>query len=229
MRKYVELERPVAVVCPSRNRPEALERMIQSVFDTSNQASVLVYIDADQESIYRPLLERPHVHAIYGTQIGPVHAANKLIDVHRGHCHIYGMVPDDSQFSTPGWDDYLIDRFGKFPKEIGVIAAAHNGGDYVNFPWVSRNWIETVGWYYYPKNFHHCCDSILEMLGEATEIEYASPQEFAMNHDLQHTFNRDKYAPDLEGFLNFCVGERREIVRRLREARKDGHGRPSET
>jgi len=49
---------------------------------------------------------------------------------------------------------------------------------------------------------------------------YAKENEFSMRHDMAPSFNREKLEVDLYGFLHWCVGERRSLVQRIREARK---------
>jgi len=43
----------IALLCPTRGRPESLGVMRESVGRTSNNADVLVYVDSDQKDIYR--------------------------------------------------------------------------------------------------------------------------------------------------------------------------------
>jgi len=202
----------------TRERPAELQRLAESLLATSTKAALIVWCDEDQIVSYAEGVKwGPRVVMHGGTRIGPVAAANSLCHLYRDPIRIYGMVPDDAIFKTPGWDDYIIKTFEAMPRRIGVIAAAHNGGEYVNFPWVSREWIESVGWLYYPHNFHHCCDSILEILGECTNMVYAKPEEFSMHHELVTTFNREKFVADCYNFLAWAVGERRTLVKRIRE------------
>jgi hypothetical protein len=217
----------IGVIVPSRERVEDLRGVYASMIETSTEAVMLLYIDNDQEAAYAEFKDLPRCHMLVGNRVGPVSSANTLCDRFRGSVRIYGMVPDDAQFLTRGWDRYLTETFEAMPGRVGVISAAHNGGSYVNFPWVSREWVETVGWYFYPHNFHHCCDTILEVLGEATRIEYARPDQFEMHHDLKHTMNRDQFDGDLMGCLNWLVGERRELVRRIRAAIERGSHEPA--
>lgn len=208
----------IAVVCPSRDRPKALKKCIESMLSTSTKAAFICYIDEDQIQEYAKLdLWGPRVAMHVGSRIGPVNAANTLCHLYRKPLRIYGMVPDDCWFETKGWDDFAIQTIDSFPNRIGLLSAAHNGGNYVNFPWVSREWIDTVGWLYYPHNFHHCCDSIIELLGDCTHLHEARPEDFSMHHELVTTLNRDKFAADCLNFLTWCIGERRDIVRKLRE------------
>src|SRR5262249_37332382 len=147
----------------------------------------------------------PRVRVIFGPRIGPVGVSNTIPHLYRDPRRIYGMIPDDSLFLSAQWDRYLIDAFEHMKGRIGVVSAAHSGGDYVNYPWVSREWIEVVGWYYYAPNFHHCGDSILEILGECTgTMVYAPAAKFFMHHDLLHEFNRDKMNDDAFNFLIWC-------------------------
>lgn len=225
---------------PSRERIDDLCKAIQSMIDTSTEATAIVYCDIDQENHYWPALqaigasldhfdrgkavrrvqgESPRIICHVAPQQGPIASSNHIYSYYREGYTVFGMIPDDSEFKTPGWDRYLLDNMDGFRNRIGVVAAAHNGGDYVNFPWVSREWIDTVGWYFLPTNFHHCADSAIEILGEcAGAILYAPPDKFTMHHQLRHTFNRDKFEVDAQGFLFWCVGDRRAVVSRIKDA-----------
>jgi hypothetical protein len=230
-------ETSICVMCPTRDEPESLQKIYATMLKTSTDAKMVAFVDSDQRDLYRSGLavpftlaretkpgtneltfenpgERLIVHI--GARHGPVASCNTIVRVYGFKA--YGMVPDDCAFLTPGWDRFLMEEIQKFPKHIAIIAAAHNGGEYLNFGWVSRRWIDTVGWYFAPSQFHHCADSVLEILGECSNsISYATHEQFAMHHELRHAFNRDRYLEDCQSFLVWCVGERRALVKRLRE------------
>lgn len=227
----------ILAVCPSRERTADARECAQSFLDTAKDpaTSLCFYIDRDQERAYTDafLDLAPVLHSVVngqvhhrertgrvillvGNRIGPVSASNLVVHHYRDPFSIYGMLPDDSLFKTPGWDLYLKSKLDSpIPH---MVSAAHTGGDHVNFPWVNRPWVEAVGWYYYPHSFHHCGDTILELLGEcANAMTYTTRDEMFMHHQLRHTFNRDKYKDDCENFLMWTVSDRRATVASVRE------------
>jgi hypothetical protein len=198
--------------------------MVRTMIKTSTRARALGYVDDDQRELYEAGLKiefpqgvPPEILMTYGPRIGPVASCNAMVGKLPG-MRIYGMVPDDAEFRTKGWDEWLVGAIDSLPKRLGVVSAAHNYGSYVNFPWVSAEWINLLGWYFYPKNFHFCCDTILELLGEATRIIYAQPDEFLMFHQGQATINPEAYADATNTFLHWVVNERRQLLEKIRGA-----------
>ena len=211
----------IAVVCPTRDRVQGAIALAKSVRETATKAKVVFYIDEDQRDMYRPLVEEcPESVFHYGPKIGPVASDNVLAETYR-EFSVYGVGIDDALFTTPGWDDYLLDQVNAFPGRIGVVSANHwENPTFVNFAYVSREWIDTVGWLAFPKLYHRCWDSVLEMLGEATNMVYAPRGKFRIEHDPSHASNMETFHPDCEKFLYFCVIDRKEIIPRLKEAMK---------
>lgn len=218
-----EMIGPIAVVCPTMHRPENCKRLVDSFLATTADATLFLLLSDPNDLVTYAdaLVDNPRVHwGLSNHTGGPVSIAEGAIHNIREPFTIIGMVPDDCEFTTPGWDQFLKKAFDKFPKKIGVVSAWHRYGSHVaNFPWVTREWIEAVGWYWYPNNFHFCCDTILEVLGECSNsIHYCTPDEFNIEHHHEPSMNRDKYQHDLDGMFNFIVFERRMIVDRIKVA-----------
>lgn len=215
----------IGVLCPTRRAPAVFARMARSLMATSTRARILAYVDDDQREIYESALPKefplgmpPEISITFGPQIGPVASCNHLVANAIPGIRIFGMVPDDAEFRTKKWDEWLVSQIDQMPNRLGVVSAAHNYGSYVNFPWVSQEWINLVGWYFYPKSFHFCCDTILELLGEATKIVYATSDEFQMFHEGLATLNPEHYGDATNTFLAWVVTERRDLVQKIRQA-----------
>jgi hypothetical protein len=100
-----------------------------------------------------------------------------------------------------------------------VVSAYHAHGPWVNFPYVSRDWIERVGWYACPQTHHYCWDTVMELLGEATRIDYAKQHDFEIEHDaIQDGSQIPAFEMDCVQFLSWVITTRREIVQKLRAA-----------
>lgn len=213
----------LVISCPTRNQPQMALETIRSACLTS-KAEIWLYIDEDQRDLYRGYIDGGDGwKAMVGPRIGPAKANNAIIDANPGAA-AYGWVDDNARFMTPGWDEYVLDELNKFPGRIGVVSAHHNSGPFVNFACVSNRWVETIGWLAYPEVFHMCWDTILEMLGEATQIVYAPEDKFRVEHhpELSGTPNRaELFKVDSEKFLWWCVGERYDLVKKLRAAAKE--------
>lgn len=177
----------VLVLCASRDRNIALQRMIDSVKATSTKADVAIYVDDDQAKDYA------HTSGIFvGPRIGPVASLNYLWELHPGY-EAYGAATDDSEFLTPGWDDWVLNCSAWFDRHIGVMAphsqpairdwSKNPSRSRMDFPWVTAKFAEAAGWFAYPEAKHFYWDVVLEVIGHRTAISYATPEQFSMGHD----------------------------------------------
>jgi len=206
------------VLCPSRDRPQQLDRMLKSVMETS-QAVVAVYLDEDNSFKYIDVFPKykDRVLVTVGPRIGPAKACQDLV-VRHPEFEVYGLGVDDSIFTTPDWDRFVDDCLQSFPKRLGVVSAFHGHARWVNFAYVSRQWIEHVGWYVCPDLDHFCWDTVLEMLGDATNIVYATREQFFIDHRAEYTVaaGGGNIEPDSTKFLWWCVIGRHDLVQKLK-------------
>ena len=209
----------IGVVCPTRNRLDRAIDLYRSLKATSGQARLLYYIDDDQKEAYAPLeTVAQDAGFLYGPKVGPCDSVNRLV-AHFPEHTIYGVAPDDSLFLTQAWDQWLIDKFNSFPGRLGVVSPSHDLGDFVNFPFVSREWIEVLGWFAYPTAYHFIWDTVLELLGDATRICYAPGEKFSMkNLAMPPTDYEECFQKDCQGFLWWSVGERKKMIVKMRAA-----------
>lgn len=207
---------PIAVLCPSRDRPQDLLTLAESMRATSKRTHLYAYADFDQSHDYEGIDFGERTTVLYGPRIGPVASFNALQE--KFPAEVWGAATDDSVFGTPDWDEWLLAEFEKFPHRIGVVSPAHYFGEFVNFPYVSKEWVEAAGFFAYPKAFHFIWDTVLEMLGEATNLVYATPEQFHVTHNAKLQTNLDHLSDDYGAYLWWCVRDRREIVQRIRAA-----------
>jgi hypothetical protein len=190
-----------AVLIPSRNRPGQLEETIQSVRDTAEFADVLVYIDDDQRELYSSLVAdevrktdgRTIFH--YGPRIDTVASLNALVEWHPDYT-AYGVMTDNSVMTSSGWDIYLQEVLDYFPGRLGVVSPGHNCGHYVDQPFVSREWVDVVGWYAYPKFIHYAWPLLTGVIGGQTGICHCPDNKFGISHDYIPGYWEDKYVAD---------------------------------
>lgn len=205
-----------AVLIPSRDRSEQLAKAIASVIATS-EATVLVYIDDDQRRNYEHLeLAGAHrVRWLYGPRIGVVGSANALVKSFPGY-DAYGLITDDSCITTPGWDKWTLDAIAQFPHGLLVVSPHHPHGYHVDMPFVSREWIERVGWYACPLMKHYAWPIATGLIGEMTAIVHAPETAFHIEHDYDPTANRAVRANDYEAFFAFVSRDLPGVVDSLR-------------
>ena len=216
------------IICPSRSRPEYLKKMIKSFVETSTVAHMVVRLDEDQRELYAGVEAPERVFLEYGPKVGPGGSingsayTNMVLSQERNQMALrpydaFCAAPDDAEFVTPGWDLYALEVIKSFPGRIGVVSAAHGQGTFLNYPCVSKEWINVLGWYAHPSIYHFCWDTMHELLGDATSIVYAPKDKWLMEHQgLPQEMG--KYGVDCEAFLIWCVLERPQVVQRLRAA-----------
>jgi glycosyl transferase/beta-hydroxylase protein BlmF len=92
---------------------------------------------------------------------------------------IVGLFGDDIIFRTRGWDSQVVDAFKEWPDKIGVVYGSDGWQNekLCTHPFLSRRWIETVGYIAYDGFFHYCVDT--------------------WTHDIAKRIGRLKYLPNV--------------------------------
>lgn len=199
----------IAVLCPTRDRPSHLAKLVNSVMKTSTNARVYAYIDEDQKDLYAPTIKSmdpaSRLTVFHGNRVGPAASANGLLK--HVDAEIYGLITDDSVVLTSGWDRWLEAAIDSFPGRIGVASPAHNHGPHVDMPFVSREWINRLGWFAQPGVRQYCWPSLLYVLAleiGPNRVRRASPKEFFIQHDELST-NANGIKDDAIEFYAFLI------------------------
>jgi len=211
----------ILVICPTRDRPDDAEALLDSLLATSENTVLGLYVDDDQRDLYQRFYGRERVLVTCGPRLGPAPSYNAVWRSYP-QFEIYGVACDDIRFLTPGWDEYVHIMIEHFRGRIGVVSADHNGHASVGYPYVSRQWIEILGWLMCPAMTHFTCDTVIELLGDATELVRAPRSCFAI-HDLAYaTAERaEKLAKDATAFVEWCTEPRRRAIHSLLDARAE--------
>jgi len=205
----------VAVLCPTRDRPEPFRDMVASVRKTAMKADVLAYVDEDQREFYG--VNPPGSQVVYGSRIGPVAALNHLVEKFPDYS-AYGIITDDTTLNDKDWDVWVQAAMNNFPNRLAVVSPRHNLGEHVDMPFVSRNWIDVVGWYACPETYHFCWPILTGLIGEMTAIVHAPEPGFSITHNgLPHS-NTDIREKDAQSFFTYVALKLPEVVHKLREA-----------
>lgn len=166
----------IALLCPSKGRPEKLARMIKSALDTST-CKLNFYIglsieDYDKYGFANFQNDRVDcfVKADFPELLPTAHKWNILADIARNdpltlqsygykgtdaNNSLFMIAGDDMFFDTPGWDKAIIDHYEKLSNKIHVYNLQDSRDkDGVPHPIVTREYIEAMG-YIYPPIFLH--------------------------------------------------------------------------
>jgi len=213
----------LAVICPTRDRPDRFIKMAESVYKTTRNAAVLAYIDDDQKTRYaRKVLESdvPMFHREYKPRVGRAAAINHLCDNFKEY-RAYLLVSDDIEFIRSGWDEEVLMAMASFKDDIGVVHLSTGIPEgWVNWPCVSRKWLDAVGWFNPPNLKHYCQDTALQAMGQAlNRIRYIEPP-VLMHHCDVDKGGGEHYKYDVEQFLWFMAKDFGPALDRLRKAMK---------
>jgi len=207
----------IGVLIPTRDRPQHFERAARSVYKTGLKADVLAYIDDDQEKDYPDTLAG--VKRLVGPRIGPVASANVLVEKFPDYS-VYGLITDDTTMVCRDWDEWVLAAMDSMAGRIVVVSPRHNLGEHVDMPFVSREWIDTVGWYACPDFYHFCWPVLLGLMGQLTCLIYPPEQAFSVHHEgLPHT-NLQALFEDKMGFFDYVALKLPPIIDKLRAAQQ---------
>jgi hypothetical protein len=212
----------LAVVCPSRGRPQSLSAMVQSALATS-KADVLIYVDKDDIPSTRLSFDDERVNILIGEPQGRGRAVNALCDTFSGR-RGYLVVSDDIVFTRPGWDAEIEQAMDAFSNDIGLVhlkgsnTQQTTGEPWVNWACVSRNWLDTLGWFNYPELEHFCQDTVLQVLAEALGRIVQLPEVMLHHACIDHPQMRERLQGDAERFLWFCAKDFASCLDKLKRA-----------
>jgi hypothetical protein len=206
----------VAVVCPSRERPQRCSAMIESMVNTSD-AHALVYFDED-DSTHPPVgaWNGPRVRTLLGPRIGRGASINALCQTFRDY-RCYLLVSDDIVFSRTGWDQEVEAAMDSFGDDIGLVHLSTGiDAGFCNWPCVSRKWVDAVGWFNPPTLRSYCQDTALQVMAEALgRIRYIEPP--VLIHDcVTDDSGAHRFSNDLNAFLWFMALQFGPSLKKLR-------------
>jgi len=219
----------VLTICPSRDRPGPLKRLIESFLRTSTHAELVVVIDEDQTELYGNPVSGGRVRYVVQSpaKSGPIICYNSIWS--STPAEVYGALLDDCEFLTDGWDDYCLEARDRFPGKVGLISPWSNVKDpngvvtdemdYVQFMFITREWGGALGYFAYPKCIHYCWDTVLEVLADSTCIERVPREKFSIcHHSLLSESTRLHLPHDTYEAVLFMATQRRQAIARLRKA-----------
>ena len=158
---FAMLKPSISICVPTRNRPDRLAAMVRSAQRTADQPANLewlFYLDHDDdqsETVLRGLLGE-QMRIVRGSRLKDQSYWNRLADASAAETIFLGA--DDLTFVTPGWDTAVLaaDQSGN---HAGIGMTWADDGDIgerlATHPFVTRRWIEVVG-FFVPPYFERC-------------------------------------------------------------------------
>lgn len=157
----------IALLCPTRARPEQCKRMVQSVYNTTSEnIGIYIAVSAEEFDLYKNTLSLPENNRLGivlvtmpdGMPTG--YKWNRLAELAiqsppKTGANIFMLCADDVVFSTPLWDKALLDHYNALDNKIHAYHLRDSRNpDGTPHPIVTREWIEAMG-YFLPPLFVH--------------------------------------------------------------------------
>lgn len=168
----------IAILCPTRRRPEQLKRMVDSVHRTSDAK---VYISATEGDSLSDMCA--------GLIVSPdglptVHRWNELakLAMEDEDNKLFMLGSDDTVFTTPLWDQALLDHYNALENKIHVYHLQDSRDkDGTPHPIVTREYIEAMGYFMSPIFNHWFIDSWSVAIGRAVNC-FTHIRDYLLEH-----------------------------------------------
>ena len=154
----------ISILCPTRNRPDEIIRLVNSILvtaDNPDEIELALYIDEDDAS-YDHLLQQDLGVKIVHTQ-GPKIVIsdmwNKCCDIAQGPIYHHGS--DDFVYRSLGWDTTVKEAFDKVEDKILFLYGrdGHQDENLGTLGFLHENWVQAVGYAIPPYFMVDWCDN----------------------------------------------------------------------
>jgi len=133
----------IAMLCPSRGRPDMARALAESAWSTSEADVVLITDTRDWYDYDSVGCEWECLTGLPTISLGWTYAAFTWA------ADLYRMTNDDEVCLTPGWDERVLEVANEYPDGIFALYVddGFKGETHCAFPIVSRKWVETLGYF----------------------------------------------------------------------------------
>lgn len=174
----------IAILCPTRGRPEQYARMVKSVLDTASNAAIFAGVAEDEPfvsdgRVTSDVLRFPDM--LPTAQKWNLLAMDAMNNDSRNKLFMLGA--DDMIFETPGWDKALIDHYNALENKIHVYAL-RDSRDPEGFPHpvVSREFVDAMGYAFVPIFMHWFLDTWTVEIAKANNC-FTHFKDYKLTHD----------------------------------------------
>lgn len=136
----------ISVLCPTRQRPDNVRRLLESIAATASHAVEVVF-RTDTDS---PLGDNLPGSTLFTEVCGPRITLSQMWNeaYTASHGDIVMQCGDDIIFRTPGWDDRIREAFSTIPDNIALVYGddGFHGIKHATHGFVHHAWVDTVGY-----------------------------------------------------------------------------------
>lgn len=153
----------ISVLIPTRNRTVRLYTTVESIRSTAKgDVQIWCYVDADDTESASICVDL-NVNFTVEPRICMSEMWSRLAELSTGD--ILMLCSDDVVFKTEGWDSMVEQAYAEYPDKILLVFGddgCENGKTFSTLPFVSRRWVDTVGYFTPPGYSGDCADSHLD-------------------------------------------------------------------
>lgn len=181
----------INLLCPSMGRPDKCKRMVQSAYATTS-ANIRIYIAVPQDefeaykaAIQIPESDRVGVCMVVMPDQPTGFKWNRLAELamHDGSRGLFMLAADDMVFSTPCWDEALLDHYNKLENKIHVYSLRDSRDELgTPHPLCTREYIEAMGYFLPPLFLHWMVDSWTVEIAKSNSC-FTHLMDFMLIHD----------------------------------------------
>lgn len=177
----------IAILCPTRGRPEGFKRMCDSSASTSStNARITVFAASNEENTY--------TNYSYPLDCPTVFMWNDMAitALENPTMKLFMLGSDDMIFATPGWDKALLDHYEKLENKIHVYHLQDSRDpEGTPHPIVTREYIDAMGYFLCPIFLHWFVDSWAVSIAKENSC-FTHLKDYLLIHDKPS----DKGEPD---------------------------------
>lgn len=191
----------IALLCPSKGRPDKLKRMWESAKATAmypDKLELFIAINEEEKNIYTGYVD---AQMLLCKDWSIVLSNNLMAEMAMKKHPLIMMIGDDTIFSTIGWDLALMEAYDKLDKKEHVFALLDSrDAEGTPHPIVTREWLDVVGYLACPIFLHWYVDSWLTDMAKHVN-RFTHLKDYLLVHDkpsdtsggdLTHTSIRDR-------------------------------------
>lgn len=209
---YNLIDRDLCVICPTRERPEKLQRMYDSFIETKcGKTAIILCVDVDDKTEYNyncAISVEPHKT---NTEI-----INDIFSKYPNFKY-YMVINDDIVFKTIGWDIVLKQKGINFPED-------GTNRKFPTFSVIDGDIPRALGWLQMPRLEYLCGDLVWDFIGKQLNILKYNPSVlidhnhflFGANKDSISEHTHSHHKKDHEAFAQWLLNDMYNDIRKVK-------------
>lgn len=142
----------ISILCPTRNRLDAMRRLAQSARETAanpTEIEFIFYVDDDDEPS-AALADELDATVVRGPRIVLSEMWNRCWDEAKYDVAMH--CGDDIIFRSPNWDLHVLYAFERYPDKIALVHGrdGYQDAGLATHGFLHRNWVNALGYFVPP-------------------------------------------------------------------------------